>query len=75
MTKRRSLNHLAGSSSDACSFLRAMATEKKGRVRTYRLVPERLLLVESWLVRQRSLWEHRLDQLDEYLTILKEEQT
>jgi hypothetical protein len=37
--------------------------------------PERLLLVESSLVRQRALWEHRLDQLDEYLTILKEEQT
>ena len=46
-------------------------SEKTGRVRTYRLAPERLKLAEDWLVRQRVLWERRLDQLDDYLIELK----
>lgn len=46
-------------------------SEKVGRVRTYELAPERLKLAEDWLVRQRMLWERRLDQLDEYLIELK----
>ncbi len=47
-------------------------SRKIGRVRTYRLVPRRLKLAEDWLVRQRALWEKRLDQLDSYLIDLKE---
>jgi DNA-binding transcriptional ArsR family regulator len=47
-------------------------SEKTGRVRTYRIAPRRLRLAENWLVRQRALWERRLDQLDEYVTALKE---
>jgi DNA-binding transcriptional ArsR family regulator len=47
-------------------------SRKTGRVRTYRLAPKRLRLAEDWLVRQRALWERRLDQLDEYLIQLKE---
>jgi hypothetical protein len=35
-------------------------------------VPQRLRLAEDWLARQRSLWERRLDQLDDYLLELKE---
>jgi DNA-binding transcriptional ArsR family regulator len=46
---------------------------KVGRVRTYRLVPARLEWAEHWLSRQRTLWERRLDQLDEHLATLKEE--
>ena len=42
-------------------------SRKHGRVRTYRLVPERMKLAEEWLAQQRSLWERRLDQLDDYL--------
>lgn len=45
---------------------------KKGRVRTYQLVPARVKLAEHWLTRQRSLWERRLDQMDAYLLELKE---
>ncbi len=48
---------------------------KTGRVRTYRLAPKQLQLAEDWLARQRSLWERRLDQLDEYLIQLKEKPT
>lgn len=51
-----------------------VVSEKKGRVRTYRLVPARLQLAEHWLSKQRSLWERRLDQLDAYLLELKEKE-
>jgi DNA-binding transcriptional ArsR family regulator len=54
---------------EGCGLVRS---RKTGRVRTYRLVPQRLRLAEDWLARQRSLWERRLDQLDDYLLELKE---
>lgn len=55
---------------EGCGLVRS---RKVGRVRTYQLAPERLKLAEDWLGRQRSLWERRLDQLDEYLLKTKEE--
>ena len=54
---------------EACGLVRST---KAGRVRTYRIVPEQMKLAEEWLARQRTLWECRLDQLDEYLMELKE---
>lgn len=45
---------------------------KEGRVRTYRVVPERLRIAEDWLAQQRTLWETRLNQLDDFLKTLKE---
>ena len=54
---------------EACGLVRS---RKVGRVRTYQLVPERMKLAEDWLAQQRTLWERRLDQLDDYLTELKE---
>ena len=47
-------------------------SRKTGRVRTYEIIPKRLKLAEDWMVRQRTLWEKRLDQLDTYLITLKE---
>lgn len=47
-------------------------SRKTGRVRTYEIIPKRLKLAEDWMVRQRALWEKRLDQLDSYLITLKE---
>ena len=47
-------------------------SRKTGRVRIYQIVPKRLKLAEDWMVRQRALWEKRLDQLDTYLITLKE---
>jgi DNA-binding transcriptional ArsR family regulator len=55
---------------EGCGLVRS---RKQGRVRTYRLAPRRLRLVEDWLARQRTLWERRLDQLDEHLFALKEQ--
>lgn len=48
-------------------------SEKRGRVRTYRLAPEALQKAEGWLGRRRRLWERRLDQLDDYLLEEEEE--
>ena len=47
-------------------------SRKTGRVRTYEIIPKRLKLAEDWMVRQRAVWEKRLDQLDSYLITLKE---
>ena len=57
---------------EGCGLVRS---KKTGRVRTYQLVPKRLKLAEHWLSRQRTLWERRLDQLDDYLAELKEKRT
>ena len=54
---------------EGCGLVRS---KKTGRVRTYTLVPRRLQIAEHWLGKQRALWERRLDQLDAYLTELKE---
>ena len=47
---------------------------KRGRVRTFRIVPGRLESAEAWLAGQRRLWEARLDQLDEHLKTFREEE-
>ncbi len=47
-------------------------SHKDGRVRTYVLAPKRLRDAEGWLARQRTLWDRRLDQFDDYVTRLKE---
>jgi len=48
-------------------------SRKEGRVRTYELQPRRLKAAESWMNKQRALWERRLDQLDEYLEEMEPE--
>jgi DNA-binding transcriptional ArsR family regulator len=55
---------------EACGLVRS---RKEGRVRTYRLAPERLSVAEDWLTRQRARWSQRLDQLDSYLEEMKKE--
>jgi DNA-binding transcriptional ArsR family regulator len=42
-------------------------SEKVGRVRTCRLDAGGLKLAERWISERRSLWERRLDRLDELL--------
>jgi DNA-binding transcriptional ArsR family regulator len=44
-----------------------VASDKVGRVRTFRLTEDNLATAESWLSQQRSRWERRLDQLDAFL--------
>ena len=52
-----------------CGLVRS---RKTGRVRTYQLAPRPLRVAERWIARQRAIWERRLDQLDAYLSVLKE---
>ncbi|HEU0122477.1 MAG TPA: metalloregulator ArsR/SmtB family transcription factor [Bryobacteraceae bacterium] len=47
-------------------------SRKTGRVRTYEMQAEPLRAAETWLEKQRKVWEGRLDQLDTYLMELKE---
>ncbi|MFN7953862.1 MAG: metalloregulator ArsR/SmtB family transcription factor [bacterium] len=54
---------------EGCGLVRST---KAGRVRTYRLAPQPLKIAETWMVRQRTTWERRLDQLDRYLYELEE---
>jgi DNA-binding transcriptional ArsR family regulator len=44
-----------------------ITSKKVGRVRTCYLRPEALTVVEDWLANRRSLWERRLDALENYL--------
>jgi DNA-binding transcriptional ArsR family regulator len=39
---------------------------KKGRVRTCQLAPQTLGTAEHWMTKQRTIWEKRLDQFDDY---------
>jgi DNA-binding transcriptional ArsR family regulator len=54
---------------ESCGLVRS---RKTGRVRTYKLAPQPLNAAELWMARQRAVWERRLDQLDDYLEVLKE---
>lgn len=50
-----------------------VATSKRGRVRTVRIVPDRLRAASGWLEQQRLVWEQRLDRLDAYATTMEDE--
>lgn len=42
-------------------------SEKTGRVRTCRIDPSALRSAEGWIGEQRTVWEHRLDELGDFL--------
>jgi DNA-binding transcriptional ArsR family regulator len=54
---------------------RLVKSKKRGRVRTYEIVPERFKVAEDWLSGQRQLWEARLDRFDKYVKQLKDTET
>ena len=51
---------------------RLVKSKKRGRVRTYEIVPERLEVAEDWLTERRRLWEARFDRFGEYVKQLRE---
>jgi DNA-binding transcriptional ArsR family regulator len=53
---------------------RLVKSQKRGRVRTYEIAPERFRLAEDWLAARRKLWEARLDRFEQYVTQLKEKE-
>jgi DNA-binding transcriptional ArsR family regulator len=50
---------------------RLVKSKKRGRVRTYEIVPKRFKVAQDWLSEQRQLWEVRLDRFDNYVKQLK----
>ena len=54
---------------------RLVKSKKRGRVRTYEIVPERFKVAEDWLTSRRQLWEARLDRFDEYVKQLKDKES
>ena len=54
---------------------RLVKSKKRGRVRTYEIVPDRFKIAEDWLSEQRQLWEDRLDRFDKYVKQLKERES
>jgi DNA-binding transcriptional ArsR family regulator len=50
-----------------------VVSQKIGRVRTCRVEPATLSLVEQWINARRTEWERRLDRLGNYLEELKKE--
>lgn len=51
---------------------RLVRSQKRGRVRTYEIAPERFRVVDDWLAARRRLWEARLDRCDHYVKQLKQ---
>jgi DNA-binding transcriptional ArsR family regulator len=52
-----------------------IVSAKDGRVRTCAIVPEALAPVRTWLDEQRSVWEARLNRLDDYvMKLMKDDQ-
>ena len=60
---------------DVLERSRLVKSKKRGRVRTYEIVPERFEAAEDWLAARRQLWEARLDRFDEYVKQLKEKES
>ncbi len=49
---------------EACGLV---SSEKLGRVRTCHIEPAALRVAEHWIAERRTLWEHRLDRLGDFL--------
>ena len=54
---------------------RLVKSRKRGRVRTYEIVPARFKVAEDWLSARRQLWEARLDRFDQYVQHLKQKES
>lgn len=46
---------------------RLIRSEKVGRVRTCEMEPAALSLAETWIGKQRAIWEGRLDRMEAYV--------
>jgi DNA-binding transcriptional ArsR family regulator len=49
-------------------------TRKEGRVRTCTIEKKPLAVVETWLSRQRALWEGRTDRLERFVMATQEKE-
>ena len=44
-----------------------VASEKAGRIRTYRMAPDALAGLERWVAARKAAWGRQFDRLDAYL--------
>ena len=44
-----------------------VVSQKRGRVRTCRIDPKRLDAAQTWLAKQRAVWEARFDRMDAFV--------
>ena len=51
---------------------RLVKSIKRGRVRTYEIVPEQFHVAEGWLAERRQQWENRLGRFDHHVKKLGE---
>lgn len=51
-----------------------VSSSKKGRSRIFSLNAKGIKEAETWLSRQRVMWENRLNQLDNYLLKMQKEE-
>ncbi|HEV2678678.1 MAG TPA: metalloregulator ArsR/SmtB family transcription factor [Aliidongia sp.] len=42
-------------------------SDKTGRVRTYRMTPDALTMIERWVAVRKAAWNRRFDQLESFL--------
>lgn len=49
-----------------------VASEKAGRVRTYRIAPDAIAAVESWLAKRKARWNAQFDRLDQHLATVQQ---
>mgnify|MGYP003529884436 CR=1 FL=1 len=54
---------------------RLVRSQKRGRVRTYEVAPERFKVVDDWLTARRQEWEARLERFDRHVTQLKKKES
>jgi DNA-binding transcriptional ArsR family regulator len=47
-----------------------VASEKAGRVRTYRIRPRALAAIDRWVAQRRAAWDRKFDRLEKLVTSL-----
>ena len=51
-----------------------VASQKAGRVRTYRLAPDAFEALEAWVAARKAAWNRQFDALDAYLAEKQQEE-
>ena len=52
-----------------------VVSDKVGRVRTYRIAPDALGAIESWVAERKAKWNRQFDRLEQYLSDRAREST
>ena len=51
-----------------------VSERRDGRQRLYRVNPQQLMLIHTWVTPFERLWAERLDRLDEYLQVIQKKE-